>query len=112
METITYAEAGTLLNRSYDAIKSSVKVDILSKYVTRDKRACLIKEQVMLFQGKARVSLKSLTPQELEEWKKYDEIAKSGIEPDIVDTKETIEDLKVTIEGFKGFMGNIGQMLV
>jgi hypothetical protein len=112
METITYIEAGKLLNRSYEAIKSSVKMGILSKYVTREKRACLIKEQVLLFQGKARVSLKSLTPQELEEWKKYEDIAKSGIETDTVNTKETVEELKTTLHGFKDVIGNLGQLFV
>src|SRR5271157_1077355 len=112
METITYIEAGKLLNREHQSIKSSVKVGTLSKYITRNKRACLIKEQVLLFQGKTRVSLGMLTPQELEEWKKYDGIAKLGVDIETADTKETIEDLTVTIDGFKGLVGNIGQMMI
>jgi hypothetical protein len=110
METITYIEAGKLLNRSYEAIKSSVKMGILSKYVTRDKRASLIKEQVLLFQGKTRVSLKSLTQDEKAEWDKYDSFAKSGVDLDTAETKESIEEIKDTVEGLKSFMGSIGQM--
>lgn len=110
METVTYIEAGKLLNREHQSIKSAVKVGTLSKYVTRDKRACLIKNQVLLFQGKNRVSLKALTSQEKAEWEKYDEIAKSGIDPDTADTKETINELKTMVDGFKGVMGSLGQM--
>jgi|SRR2546421_1912275 len=74
-ETVTYIEAGKLLNKAHQSIKSSVDTKTLTKCMPDGKRACLLKGQVLLFKDKSRVSLKDLNEQELEIWERYRDIA-------------------------------------
>lgn len=111
MEKITYKEASMLLNKHYDTIKQAIERGSLTKYLTRNGRASLIKEQVMLFKEKTQISIRALNTQELEEWKKYDELAKSGIDIETADAKEALDELRSMTNGFRDVMGTLGQML-
>ena len=77
MEKITYKAASKLLNKHYDTIKLAVERGSLTKCISRTERASLLKEQVLLFEGKTQISTRALNPQELKKWEEYKEIAES-----------------------------------
>lgn len=82
MEQITYKHASEILNVVYGTIKQAVTRGNLTRVAERDKQTYLIKEQVDLFKGKNRISIRALNTEELEQWTKYKSIAEGKINAD------------------------------
>ena len=77
MEKITYKQASETLGVSYQAIKQAVMRGNLTRCAERDTHTYLIKNQVLMFKGKPRISVNALNAEEFEQWQQYANVAKS-----------------------------------
>lgn len=103
MQQITYAQAAEILDRPYDSVKQAVNRGSLTRCNKRDKLAYLIKEQVVLFKGKGRISPRALSAQELDVWeqaKRFAEAVGSNTHADTHETTDTT-NLKSLLQEIK-----------
>jgi hypothetical protein len=70
MIEITYAEAANQLGVSITALRSAATRGLLTRLPRTGQKQPLIREQVMLFKGKSRLSLHVLNAKEKDIWSK------------------------------------------
>ncbi len=77
MEKITYKQAAELLGCEYMTIRYAVMENRLTRCVSKNRDALLLKDQVQLFVDKPRISIKYLALEEKTLFEEYKKIAES-----------------------------------
>jgi len=87
MQKITYSEAANILGVKYITIKHAVMYGRLTRCSVPEKQAMVLKEQVLLFKNKNRISEGVLDTNEKALWSEYKRIAEN---PELLDTTNHI----------------------
>src|SRR6267142_3892053 len=91
MTPITYEDAANLLGMVPESVRHATARGVLTKLPRFGKAQPIIKEQVLLFQGK-RLSLNALSDSELDAWQQLDRLSREPIVEQTM-SLEMLEDL-------------------